>query len=101
MSSRKARPKPTSGDTSSDLPTLQAWLQSTAALAFPAFIIWFITPTPMIEPISVCELDDGKPKYQVPSFQTIAASSSANTMAKPVDEPALSTSPIGNNCNTA
>src|ERR1700754_856785 len=100
MSSRKARPKPTSGDISNDLPTLQAWLQSTAALALPAFIIWFMTPTPMIEPISVCELDDGKPKYHVPRFQTIAASSSANTMANPTDDPALSTSPIGSSCNT-
>ena len=40
-------------------------------------------PTPMIEPIRVCELDAGKPNAQVPRFQMIAAISSANTMAKP------------------
>lgn len=44
-------------------------------------------PTPMIEPISVCELEAGRPKYQVPTFQMIAAISSANTMAKPALEP--------------
>ena len=37
----------------------------------------------MIEPISVCELETGRPMYQVPRFQMIAAISSANTMAKP------------------
>ncbi len=40
-------------------------------------------PTPMIEPISVCELEAGKPRYQVPRFQTMAAIKSANTIAKP------------------
>ena len=40
-------------------------------------------PTPMIEPISVCEEDAGRPKYQVPRFQMMAAISSANTIAKP------------------
>ena len=37
----------------------------------------------MIEPIKVWELDAGRPKYQVPRFQMIAAISSANTIAKP------------------
>src|SRR5580698_4983472 len=40
-------------------------------------------PTPMMEPMSVCELDEGSPKYQVPKFHRIAAISKANTMAKP------------------
>ena len=40
-------------------------------------------PTPIIEPIKVCELDAGKPKYQVPTFQMIAAINNANTIAKP------------------
>ena len=40
-------------------------------------------PTPMIEPIRVCELEAGRPRYQVPRFQMMAAISSANTMAKP------------------
>jgi len=39
--------------------------------------------TPMIEPISVWELEAGRPKYQVPRFQRMAATSRANTMAKP------------------
>jgi hypothetical protein len=37
----------------------------------------------MIEPISVCELDAGSPKAQVPRFQMIAAIRSAKTIAKP------------------
>ena len=37
----------------------------------------------MIEPINVCEEDAGRPKYQVPRFQMMAAISSANTIAKP------------------
>ena len=37
----------------------------------------------MIEPIRVCETRAGRPSYQVPRFQMIAAISSANTIAKP------------------
>ena len=37
----------------------------------------------MIEPMSVCELDEGRPKYHVPRFQMIAATSSAKTIANP------------------
>ena len=40
-------------------------------------------PTPRMEPISVCELEAGMPKYQVPRFQAMAAASMANTMARP------------------
>ena len=40
-------------------------------------------PTPMTEPIRVWELDAGSPKYQVPRFQMIAATSKAKTMANP------------------
>ena len=40
-------------------------------------------PTPMIQPIKVCELEAGRPKYQVPRFYIMAAISSANTIAKP------------------
>ena len=32
-------------------------------------------PTPRIEPIRVCELEAGMPKYQVPRFQAMAAAS--------------------------
>ncbi len=34
----------------------------------------------------VCELDAGSPNHQVPRFQTIAAISSAKTMANPEPE---------------
>ena len=37
----------------------------------------------MIEPISVCELEAGSPRYQVPRFQMIAPMRSAKTIAKP------------------
>ena len=46
-----------------------------------------VMPTPMMEPIKVCELDAGRPKDQVPRFQMIAAINSANTMAKPAPLP--------------
>ena len=48
-----------------------------------ADINWFAMPTPMMDPTNVCELDAGKPKYQVPMFQIIAAISSAKTIANP------------------
>src|SRR5262245_39253641 len=41
----------------------------------------------MIDPISVCELEAGRPRYQVPRFQMIAAISSANTIANPAELP--------------
>jgi hypothetical protein len=50
----------------------------------------------MIEPISVCELDAGRPRYQVPRFQMIAAISSANTMAKPAPVPTCRINSTGN-----
>ena len=40
-------------------------------------------PRPRSTPIRVCELDAGSPRYQVPRFQTIAASKSASTIASP------------------
>ena len=49
----------------------------------------------MIDPMRVCELDDGSPKYQVPKFQMIAAMSSANTMAKPAPLPTCRMSSTG------
>ena len=52
-------------------------------------------PTPMIEPISVCELEAGRPRYQVPRFQMIAAISSANTIANPAELPTCRISSTG------
>ena len=53
------------------------------------------TPTPMIEPIRVWELEAGRPKYQVPRFQMIAAISKANTIAKPAELPTCRMSSTG------
>ncbi len=53
------------------------------------------TPTPTIEPISVCELEAGRPNDQVPRFQMIAEISSANTIAKPALEPTCMMSSTG------
>ena len=52
-------------------------------------------PTPMIEPISVCELEAGRPSHQVPRFQMMAAISSAKTMAKPALLPTCRISSTG------
>src|SRR5580658_6106350 len=60
----------------------------------PAISEW-VVPTPMIDPIKVCELDAGSPRYQVPTFQTIAEPSRANTMAKLAPEPAPTTRSAG------
>ena len=67
INSRKAALKPISGDTSKVSPIFVAWPQSTPLVSdgFVA-INWFMSPTPMMEPIRVCELDDGSPKFQVP-----------------------------------
>src|SRR5262249_25649646 len=46
-------------------------------------INWLAIPTPIMEPIKVWELEEGRPKYQVPRFQMMAATSSANTIANP------------------
>src|SRR5271168_580106 len=88
VSSRKAALKPIKGDTSRVSPILVAWPQSTPLVPEGLTAIsWFMRPTPMMEPIRVCELDDGRPKYHVPKFQRMAAISSANTMAKPAPLP--------------
>jgi hypothetical protein len=55
----------------------------------------FAKPTPMIEPMSVCELDAGKPSHHVPRFQMMAEIRSEKTIASPAAEPTLSTSSTG------
>src|SRR5579871_3886524 len=92
ISSRPAASaKPTTGETSNDLPMFAAWPQSTPLVPTLTAINWLAIPTPMIDPMSVWELDAGRPRYQVPRFQIIAATSSANTIANP---PALPTCKI-------
>ncbi len=49
----------------------------------------------MIDPMRVCELDEGRPKYQVPRFQMIAATRSAKTMANPAPPPTCKISSTG------
>ena len=58
-------------------------LQSTPEAPRLHFISWLASPTPMIDPTMVCELDAGKPNHQVPRFHRIAAISSAKTIANP------------------
>src|SRR5262245_20442419 len=90
-----AAQKPNSGDSRSDQPISIALVQSTPDVPSCPFIKALATPTPIIEPISVCELDAGKPSHQVPRFQMIAAISSANTMAKPAPVPTCRISSTG------
>src|SRR3954469_22180962 len=78
---------PTMGDSSSASPTLLACSQSTPLVAAGPPISSWDRPTPMIEPMSVCELDTGSPKYQLPRFHIMAEISSANTMEKPAFDP--------------
>src|SRR5579863_8455265 len=87
MSSPAAQANPTSGEISSDLPILPACDQSTPLVPDLGERSWLARPTPMIDPMRVCELDDGRPKYQVPRFHMIAATSSAKTIANPAPAP--------------
>src|SRR3954471_20606880 len=86
-SSSAATAQPIMGESSNDLPMFEACFQSTPLVAVFTAMNWFASPTPITDPISVCELDDGSPKYQVPRFQMIAAVSRANTIAKPAPLP--------------
>ncbi len=58
--------------------------------------IWLAIPTPIIDPINVCELEAGKPKYQVLRFQIMAATSRAKTMANPALLPTCRINSTGN-----
>ena len=94
-SSAADRMKPNSGDSSSAWPILVTWSQSTPEVPSWPRISALATPTPTIEPISVCELEAGRPSDQVPRFQMIAAINSANTIAKPALEPTCRMSSTG------
>src|SRR5580704_11494520 len=99
--SAAAQTKPTSGEISNDIPTSFAFTQFTPSPnSCPFDNIEFARPTPIMEPISAWELDAGKPRYQVPRFQMMAAIRSANTMAKPAPDPTLSTSSTGSSAST-
>src|SRR5271156_5717213 len=96
-SSPAATANPTTGETSSDLPMFMACPQSTPLVPVFTAINWLAIPTPMIDPISVWELEAGRPRYHVPRFQIIAATSSANTIAKPPALPTCKISSTGSN----
>src|SRR5208282_4237906 len=83
MNKSEARTKPKIGERIRDFAMLAAWAQSTPLVPLFVLISWLAMPTPMMEPIRVCELEAGSPNHQVPRFQRIAAIRSANTMAKP------------------
>src|SRR5262247_2137847 len=55
-------------------------------------------PTPIIEPINACELEAGRPKYHVPKFQAMAATSSDSTISNPAFLPMLISKSTGNRC---
>src|ERR1035438_6804619 len=100
-SSAAAQTKPTSGETSKDEPTSFALTQFTPSPnSCPFDNIEFARPTPMMEPMSACELEAGSPKYQVPRFQIMAAIRRAHTIAKPAPDPTLSTNSTGSNAST-
>jgi hypothetical protein len=52
-------------------------------------------PTPIIAPIRVWELEAGSPKYQVPTFQTMADTRREKTIANPAADPTWITSSAG------
>src|ERR1700733_1094089 len=94
-SSSAAQPNPTSGEISSTLKTFVTCAQSTPLVPLCPPISWFAMPTPIIDPISVCELDAGSPNAHVLRFQIIAASNRAKTMAKPAPLPTCRISSTG------
>src|ERR1700749_4166669 len=97
-SSKPANPKPTNGDTTRALTVSATFAQFTRSPnALSGLNSEFMRPTPTIEPIRVCELDAGRPRYHVPTFQMIADNSSEKTIAKPAPDPTLITSSTGNN----
>src|ERR1700738_1865806 len=94
--SSAASAKPNSGDSNRALPILVACDQSTPEVPLRPRSSALVMPTPMIDPIRVCELEAGRPKYQVPTFQMMAAIKSANTMAKPALLPTCRINSTGN-----
>src|SRR5882757_11464158 len=97
-SNSAASAKPTNGETTSALTVSATFAQFTPSPnALPGLNSEFIRPTPTMEPIRVCELDAGRPRYHVPTFQMIADNSSEKTIANPAPDPTLITSSTGNN----
>src|SRR6202035_4639209 len=91
---------PTIGETIRELNTSDALLQLTPSPKTCPEINELASPTPMMEPIKVCELEAGSPRYHVPTFQMIAEIKSAKTMANPAPEPTLSPNSTGSSATT-
>src|SRR6516165_7625868 len=95
ISKHAAMINPKIGESSSDFPMFAACAQSTPLVPDLAFINWLAMPTPIIEPIRVCELYAGNPNHHVPRFHRMAAVNSANTIAKPALLPTCRISSTG------
>lgn len=92
---------PATGETTSDRPISIALPQFTPSASEMSVSKALAMPTPRIEPIRVCELEAGMPKYQVPRFQAMAADSMAKTMARPRPVSTLISSSTGSRCTMA
>src|ERR1700733_10515029 len=88
------------GETIKELNTSDALAQLTPSPKTCPEIKELANPTPMIDPIKVCELEAGNPRYQVPTFQMIAEINKAKTMANPAPDPTFSTSSTGSKAIT-
>ena len=73
--------KPNKGDIKRDNPISLALSQLTASPT-DSGSREYANPTPNMEPIRVCELEQGMPRYQVNKFQKIAVRSNARTIAR-------------------
>jgi len=58
-------------------------------------MIELASPTPMMEPTKVWELEAGRPRYQVPRFQVMAEMRREKTRANLAEVPTLSTNSTG------
>ena len=96
-----ATTRPTIGEMISEAKIPITFGMLSASTTEVPFISALVKPIPIMAPISVWELDAGRPKYQVPRFQIIAASNMENTMARPCDDPILSSRSVGSICTMA
>ena len=73
--------KPNKGENKSAEPILEASPQLTPTFAWFSGNVEKTKPTPKSEPMSVCELEHGMPRYHVPRFQIIAPNKTARIIA--------------------
>src|SRR5262249_13759571 len=97
-SNRPAPAKPISGLISRDRMTSCALPQLTPAPSAVPVTYEPARPTPSTAPMSVCDEDAGRPRYQVPRFQMTAASSSDATISSPARCPRSTSSSTGSRC---